>query len=68
MKLLVQSGMILFGTLMAAAVVVIGEPGQAGLRLAAVAVARLTPASSNGAARNAFVMRMASGTAEAAAR
>lgn len=40
MKLLIQSSMIFFGTLMAAAVVALGEPAQAEVALARSAAAR----------------------------
>lgn len=38
MKLLIQSAMIFFGTLMAAAVVALGEPGKADVAVARTAV------------------------------
>lgn len=38
MKLLIQSAMIFFGTLMAAAVVALGEPAQADVALVTVPV------------------------------
>ena len=47
MKLLIQSAMIFFGTLMAAAVVALGEPGKAD-----VAVARSAVRSASAAARH----------------
>ena len=47
MKLLIQSAMIFFGTLMAAAVVALGEPGKAD-----VAVARSAVRSGSAAARH----------------
>ncbi|MDQ6881509.1 MAG: hypothetical protein M3150_05385 [Pseudomonadota bacterium] len=40
MKLLIQSAMIFFGTLMAAAVVALGEPAEAGMSVAPVPMAR----------------------------
>lgn len=67
MKLLVQSAMIFFGTLMAAAVVALGEPAPAVAQSAAT-VARSTPASSRGGAGDLPVLRMASGHAGNAAR
>lgn len=44
MKLLLQSAMIFFGTLMTAAVVALGEPAQADVALAEAAAAAPSPA------------------------
>ena len=66
MKLLVQSTIIFFGTLFAAAVVAFGEPGHAEPQAAAFA-AKSASAPSTGAAYSA-ALQFAAGNAEAAAR
>ena len=45
MKLLIQSAMIFFGTLMAAAVVALGEPGKADVALASSVLRSTSPAA-----------------------
>jgi hypothetical protein len=49
MKLLIQSAMIFFGTLMAAAVVALGEPAQADVALATSAAPSMGQGARHGA-------------------
>lgn len=69
MKLLVQSAMIFFGTLMAAGLVALGEPAEAKSELTAVAkAAQLAPASPTYSAESPSALRLASGTVATATR